>query len=117
MSASHSNLSSLSFRFIFIGYLNFSVEGKTGINCSMCDMITFCSKACKEESIESHLEECRYLRKLGNLRYFLDDQVLLLLRLYLKVRNEEKNAFECYTIGDELIKRPFSDLMDRKLVN
>ena len=59
------------------------------ISCSSgCGMVVYCSQECREASVDSHGPECARFRceSVGTLRFFIDDKVRLILRIWLKLQ-------------------------------
>ena len=58
---------------------------KDVVMCVGCGCVCYCSARCKDENIEDHREECQLLaNNAQSLRFFIDDKVRLLVRIYLK---------------------------------
>ena len=58
---------------------------KAAVCCQSCGCVVYCSTACRQSDMNDHADECRLLvNNMGSMRYFVDDKVRLLVRIYLK---------------------------------
>ena len=56
--------------------------------CSSCCLVNYCGDHCKVMGTEEHRLECNTMSQLGTARMGLNDQLRLLVRIWLKIRRE-----------------------------
>ena len=73
-----------------MGWINCRLaDSAAGISsCSKCGLVTLCSKECFKKCEEEHSRECAVLRHMGDLRFFIDDRVRLILRALLWLKKK-----------------------------
>ncbi|XP_059093505.1 histone-lysine N-methyltransferase SMYD3-like isoform X2 [Tigriopus californicus] len=84
------------------------------IPCNGCSMVNYCSPNCQNSTDPSHLHqtlgECSILKDIGPLRYYLCDDVRMILRTYLADKVFGSKADVVPTRPKKM--RGFADLMD-----
>ncbi|UXI19942.1 tyrosine phosphatase domain-containing protein 1-like [Sarcoptes scabiei] len=80
-------------------------------NCSDCKRLYYCDRLCQKKDWKQHKLECRHLKS-NYEECFKDDLNRLLLRLFLFIESDPKNAMkEEGLMKDPDSKRSFNDLM------
>ena len=56
--------------------------------CPSCCLVRYCGEHCKVMGAEEHRLECNTMSQLGTARMTINDQLRLLVRIWLKIRRE-----------------------------
>ena len=62
--------------------------GGCSVLCTSCCLVSYCGDHCKVLGMEEHRLECNTMSQLGTARLGLNDQLRLLVRIWLKIRRE-----------------------------
>ena len=62
--------------------------------CDSCGLVRYCGEHCREMGLEEHRMECNMLRQVGTARTELNDQLRLLIRIWLKILTEGVHKVE-----------------------
>lgn len=86
-----------------------SVGQGEGLPCQACRLVCYCSPLCKEKGEGDHAAECQALAQAGTAAVILPDQLRLVIRIWLKVRNAEEGSLEETGYG---LEKNWDSLMD-----
>ena len=59
---------------------------KNPLFCQSCLCVAYCSTDCKYSDAGNHENECEMLLKVGSLRFFIDDKVRLIARIWTRMK-------------------------------